>query len=327
MIYMKAHRYINDPKLSHMSLEQLVEIGIWRTRKNNHYKHQNIEEMDQRHLQNVINTFMNSTNHVVLEALYKELERRTTLANIQKQKIIEIKNKMKNDVTQSEFITIVDESTTKNATDTSTLVGDVGKTSLERIINPYPQCFEKGELIDNRYFIVDVNSENRRGYKYLIKDNTTNDIEEIGQAIFLKRIGRPRAENTAKPKKNRSNKVSTRKYIKPNGTHLVQRYNEGDLVGKYTILSSRRAVKGYGGIVYKVKNTKTSEIKSIKQSSMTGLHVPAPKTINQFLQDDTSIDKFPAAVIAPKVKHTKSKKSTKKTFTQRLKDAWVALTE
>jgi hypothetical protein len=316
-------KYINDPKLNTMSLEQLVNKRIWRTYKNKKYKYQNMDEMDQRHLENAINTFMGTTNHIVLEALYKELERRTTLANIQKQKIIEIKNKMKNETTQLSFIETLDEGTTQTATEVTTSVGNSKKSPVNRIINPFQQRFKKGELIDNRYFIVDVNSANNRGYKYHVRDNTTNNTQEIRQSIFLKQIGYSPAENTKKS--NKKKEMAEKPKIKsktPDGSHLERKYNIGDLIGIYEVLSFRRSRKGFGGIVYTVRNTKTSETKTMKQSILkSAYYIAAKDNANKFLQENKE-EKIVANV-------TKSKKHalqpTKQTFIQRVKSAWAVL--
>lgn len=328
--------YIENKNLNNLSLEELVKAGIWRTLKNRKFKYQYIEDMADSHIQNVISTFMNTNNYVVLEAFGKELERRKLLADIQKQKITELRNQMSNDISSSnenqlEMTPIIDEVTSKAATDAA---DKIKSNPLNRIINPYPQCFNTGDLVENRYFILEVNSANRRGYTYKMRDTTTGEVQEIGQSMFLKKIGHPPVIKAVKPSaKKKSSRASSKKQstaVKVEKTpkssdsnHLVQKYNIGDTVGKHLIQKSFRSKKGQGGIAYWVKNLESNKEYRIKQSRLSGIHVPAKSVPNKFFND-------PEAVVSTSVTSVVSEKQPQvpaKTLKDRLFAAWNALTK
>jgi hypothetical protein len=310
---MKNTKYIQNKNLDGFSIEQLVQSGVWRTIKNKKYKYQYLSEMDSNHLENAINIFMGTNNYVVLGALRNELERRINLANQEKQKIIETKKEMKNE-TQMELINMMDTSVTDAATDVARVVNEstTSKNPLDRIINPYPQVFKQGETVENKYCIVEVNSRNRRGYTYVIKDISTNATVEVSQSNFLKILGRAAAENT---RKKSSAKIKT--ILNETAPQIPQKYNIGDLVGKYKILGCIRGKYGKRGWAYNVENIKTGKKSKLKQSLLNGVHVPNGESINTPTKQ-SSVKKV-----------TKASKETNKklSFLNRLKTAWNIITQ
>lgn len=289
--------------LMSMRLERLVKHRIWKTKKGNEWKFQSFDHMNEKHLRNAINSFRKTTNHIVLGALTDELERRIALTNKHKQKIKQI-NQM--NIVDNNTETLIEASKVAASLDIAENIEE----------NYFEQVFKKGDNAEG-YNIMDVKSTNCKGYLYTVQKGDEIPFE-ISQSKFLKMIGhRPainlkeqakqaareakRAAKKAEAKKQKA--VSTNTKTVNADEHIPQKYNVGDIVGRWDILDCAKNPRcPNGGYSYLVRD-KLGKKKNrwIKQCKLQGKHIKA-KTNNILTIDDYSMQDY---VNKPKIKVNK----------------------
>lgn len=169
--------------------------------------------------------------------------------------------------------------------------------------NYFEQVFKKGDNAEG-YNILDVKSTNCKGYLYTVQKGDELPFE-ISQSKFLKMIGhRPainlkeqakqaareakRAAKKAEAKKQKA--VSTNTKIVNTDEHIPQKYNVGDIVGRWDILDCAKNPRcPNGGYSYLVRDRLgKKKNRWIKQCKLQGKHIKA-KTNNILTIDDYSI--------------------------------------
>lgn len=263
----KSNIYItqNLKELEKMRIEDLVQLKIWRTEKGNKYKYQKFDTMSDEHLQNAINIFMRTNNHIVLEALSEELARRIKLAEIIKQKIKQMTNTSNNTDTQTQFDFAENQNTLNEA-------ASVAETlqPTETVENYMKAEFVKGQVV-KEYTILDIISTNHRGYTLTVKKEGEEFPFNIAQSKFKEKIGIRKYKKKSKKKLSKK-AVSKEKIVfsKKNVVVYPQKYEIGYLVGNCEILDVRKnnrgITRGYG---YFIKNANGKKY-WVKQSQLRG---------------------------------------------------------
>lgn len=279
----------NLSELERLPIEHLVKKKIWRTDKNGKYKYQSFDSMTDDHLQNAINIFMKTNNHIVLDALYDELARRKRLADNIKQKIKQMTNNNTNNVTvqtQFEFA----ENTIKEAVKAAETM-----QSTENVENYIKAEFTKGQVV-GAYTIIDISSTNNRGYTLTVQKTGENAPFVISQSKFKEKIGIRKYKNSKKKANNKSpaKKKNDAPTVKNKAVCIEQKYKVGYIVGSREILRVRKSNKGVAkGFGYYVKDANGKKY-WMKQSQLKGNvtknTIPTTPTV-----DDYAVKEEPAS--------------------------------
>lgn len=279
----------NLKELEPLSIEQLVKMGIWRSEKNGKYKYQYFSSMADDHLQNAINIFMRTNNHIVLEALCEELARRKRLADNVKQKIKQMTNN--NTTTQTEFGFAESQTTYSEALKAAETL-----QSSENMENYIKAEFTKGQVV-GPYTIVEVSSTNNRGYSLVVQKNGEEAPFVISQSRFKEKLG---MRNYKKAKKKTTKKAPVKKkaeasVVNNKVTYIEQKFKVGYIVGSREILRVRRSNKGVAkGFAYFVRDAKGKKY-WMKQSQLKGEVIKNTAPSNTPTVDDYAVKDTPPA--------------------------------
>ena len=278
----------NLKELEPLSIEQLVKMGIWRSEKNGKYKYQYFSSMVDDHLQNAINIFMRTNNHIVLEALCEELARRKRLADNVKQKIKQMTNN--NTTTQTEFGFAESQSTYNEALKAAETL----QTS-EHIENYIKAEFTKGQIV-GPYTVIDISSSNHRGYTLTVQKDGEASPFIISQSRFKEKIGIRKYKKTKKQEaKKAPAKKTSQPVVKNKSVFHEQKYKVGYVVGSREILRVRRSNKGVAkGFGYFVKDANGKKY-WMKQSQLKGEVIKNTPTVVTPTVDDYAVKDVPAA--------------------------------
>jgi hypothetical protein len=232
------------------------------------------------HLINSIFPFLERGNHIVVNALWNELQRRQDL--LEDFKLKKIKQKMKemnitsevNDQTEFGFYK------TRN---TANEVVEVDQAPQKK--NRHKAEFTVGQVIRG-HTVLEVNQIRGNGYSLKVKVPGQEDILEISQSKFKEKIGireyKKRTKSPTQPSQpNKSLSVND-----SNTTFHPQKYLVGQFVGNREILKVRKnnrgRIKGFGYLIVD-KDGKTK--RWVKQSELHGKVTVGPLANNKHISD------------------------------------------